>query len=378
MIYYLFSEYFSKGGLILRIAAAAMVGFAVVLLLGRRMIRMLIRRKLGDRPEFDHADLNELTRHKSNTPTMGGALVVLAVFVSTLLFANLGNMYIRMAMLALLWLGLLGGVDDWFKLRLAAGKGTRDGLKMWQKILFQIGLAVLLSIYIYSQGRESHVVDMAGRLVNPAHSFYFPFKSNPIYLPLLAHVIITVLTMVGSSNAVNLTDGMDGLASGCMVIVAAFFLLMAWIAGVAEWSRLFHLPLVAGAAEMTVLCAAMLGACMGFLWYNAHPAQVFMGDTGSLPLGGLIGYVAVVTRQEILLLIAGGVFVMEAVSVMLQVAYFKATRPADGVQGRRLFRCAPLHHHFHLGGWPESKVVVRFWLLGIVFAAIALATLKLR
>ncbi len=236
----------------------------------------------------------------------------------------------------------------------------------------------MLSIFIRSYSSQSYVMDEQGRLTNPAHSFYFPFRSAPIALGSLAYVLITVVTMVGSSNAVNLTDGMDGLASGCVMIVAAFFLLIAWLVGVEAWSKFFSLPLVIGSAEMTVVCGAMLGACMGFLWYNSHPAQVFMGDTGSLPLGGLIGYIAVVTRQELLLLIAGGVFVMEAGSVILQVSYFKLTKPPGGMQGKRLFRCAPLHHHYHLGGWAETKVVVRFWLLGVIFAAIALATLKLR
>jgi len=357
-------------GLILRIAAAAVLGFLIVVLPAPRMIRFLIRRKVGDRPEFDHAGLNELNLEKSQTPTMGGILIVIAIFVSVVLFANVGdNMYIKMALFALIWLGGLGAVDDWIKLRYAAGKGTRDGLKIWEKILFQIGLAVLLSIFMRKYVRYSE----------PATNFYFPFKAAPIAIPLLAHVIITVLTMVGSSNAVNLTDGMDGLAAGCMVIVAGVFLVISWVVGVDVWADFFHLPRVGReAAEMTVLCASILGACLGFLWYNAHPAQVFMGDTGSLPLGGLIGYIAVVTRQEILLLIAGGVFVMEAGSVLLQIGYYKLTKHPDGMPGRRLFRCSPIHHHFHLGGWAESKVVVRFWLLGIIFAALAVATLKLR
>jgi len=360
-------------GLILRIAGAAVTSFLIVLILGPRMIRFLIKRKLGDRPEFDHADLNELSRHKSNTPTMGGILIVIAVFAATVLFANTYNMYIRMAMLTLLWLGGLGAVDDWLKLRYSAGTGSRDGLKMWEKLVFQVGLAVLLAIAMYAYGSRSHVGP-----VNPAHSFYLPFKATPIGLSLMAYVIIVVLTMVGSSNAVNLTDGMDGLAAGCMVIVAGVFLVLSWLVGVAAWAAFFSLPLVAGAAEMTVLCASILGASLGFLWYNAPPAQVFMGDTGSLPLGGLLGYIALVTRQEVLLLIAGGVFVMEATSVALQIIYFKLTKPSGGMPGRRLFRCAPVHHHFHLGGWAETKVVVRFWLLAILFAAMALATLKLR
>lgn len=360
-------------GLILRIVGAAVMSFLIVLLLGPKMIRFLVRKKLGDRPEFDHADLNELTKHKSNTPTMGGILIVIAIFISVVAFANTGNMYIRTAMVVLLLFGGLGGVDDWIKLRYSAGKGTRDGLKMWEKIVFQIGFALLAAIFTYNYGQGS-IID--GQ--NPAHSFYFPFKSDPVPLPQAWYVAITIITLVASCNAVNLTDGMDGLASGCMMICSGVFLALSWIVGVAAWASFFKLPLVFHSQEMAVLCAAMVGACMGFLWYNAHPAQVFMGDTGSQPLGALTGYVAVVTRQEMLLLIAGGVFVIEAASVLMQIGYFKFTKPSKTGEGKRLFRCAPLHHHFHLGGWAESKVVVRFWVMGIIFAALALATLKLR
>ncbi|MCY2929152.1 MAG: phospho-N-acetylmuramoyl-pentapeptide-transferase [Planctomycetota bacterium] len=373
MIYFLFSKYFSEHGLILRIAGAGVMSFALVLALGPRVIRFLTRSKLGDRVDFDHADLNALGRHKGNVPTMGGVLIVGAIIAGVLMFANLGIMYIKMAILAAVWLGGLGAVDDWIKLRYAAKRGSRQGLYSWEKILFQIGLAVLLAIFLYGYSSQSHTAEK----VNPAHQFHFPVLLAPIALAVTPYVITTVLTMVGFSNAVNLTDGMDGLASGCIVIVSGFFLLISWIVGVEQWASYFNMPHVVGSAEMTVLCAAMLGASLGFLWYNALPANVFMGDTGSLPLGGLIGYIAVVTRQELLLIIAGGVFVMEAFSVMLQVTCFKLTKGPGG-QGKRIFRCAPIHHHFHLGGWQENKVVVRFWILAIVLAALALATLKFR
>jgi phospho-N-acetylmuramoyl-pentapeptide-transferase len=353
------------------------MSFLIVMVLGPPLIRFLIRKKLGDRPEFDHADLNELTRHKSNTPTMGGLLIVVSIIASVLVFSDLNNMYIRMAILAVIWLGGLGAVDDWFKIKRAAGETSRDGLQSWQKILFQIGLGVLLSIYMYRYGSLQPWVSVSPD-VNPAHSFYMPFMKDPIKLGILAYIIITVVTMVASSNAVNLTDGMDGLAGGCMIIVTAVFLLISWVVGNTEWSQNMNLDVVPGASEMAVLCAAIIGSCVGFLWYNAPPAQVFMGDTGSLALGGLLGYIAVVTRQEITLLIAGGVFAMEALSVILQVGYFKLTKPKGGMQGKRLFRCAPLHHHFHLGGWAESKVVLRFWIISIILAALALATLKSR
>ncbi|MFP4141224.1 MAG: phospho-N-acetylmuramoyl-pentapeptide-transferase [Phycisphaerae bacterium] len=364
-------------GLLLRITGAGALSFLLVVVLGPKLIRFLMKKKLGDRPEFDHADLNELTRHKSNTPTMGGVLIVVAILLSVLLFADVYNMYIRMALLAAVWLGILGGCDDWIKLRYAAGEGSRDGLKSWQKLLFQVGLAALLSLFMHHYGSESYVW-VEGKAVNPAHGFYLPFLVDPIALSKILYVILAILVMTGSSNAVNLTDGMDGLATGCLMIVASTFLLLSWIVGVREWAMFFHMPLVAGAAEMTVICAAMIGACMGFLWYNAPPAQVFMGDTGSLPLGGLLGYIAVVTRQEVLLVVAGGIFVAEAVSVMLQVGYYKLTKRPGGIEGRRIFRCAPLHHHFHLGGWAESKVVVRFWLVTIMLCALALAMLKMK
>lgn len=373
MIYWLFENYFSSGGLGLRIVLAGVVSFALVILLGPKLIRFLIRRKIGDRPEFDHADLNEITRHKSATPTMGGLLIVVAIFVSLLLFANLHNMYINSALLALVWLGGLGGVDDWLKLRRAAGTGGRDGLKSWEKFIFQVGLAVLLSVYVYRYGSASYLEPG----FNPAHRFFLPFGDISFELSILSYTLIMIFVTAGSSNAVNLTDGMDGLATGNLILVTSFFLIVSWLVGVVRWAALFHMPFVPFSAEMTVLCSAMLGALLGFLWYNAPPAAVFMGDTGSLPLGGLIGYIAVITRQELLLLLVGGVFVMEAVSVILQVGYFKLTK-GDGIEGKRLFRCAPIHHHFHLKGWPETKVVIRFWILGAILTVLALGTLKLR
>jgi phospho-N-acetylmuramoyl-pentapeptide-transferase len=275
---------------------------------------------------------------------------------------------------------VLGAWDDWLKLRRVAGKGSRDGLKSWEKILFQIALAVLLAIFTYKYGSQSGYND-AGQDINPAHNFYLPFTTRVIDLSHfeLGYVVIAALTMVGTSNAVNLTDGMDGLAAGCVMTTSMVLLILSILVGVASYAALFSLKaVVVGAGEMSIVCAAMIGSCLGFLWYNAYPAQVFMGDTGSLTLGGLMGYIAVVTRQELLLVIAGGVFVMEALSVILQVSYFKLTRPSPGAPGKRLFRIAPIHHHFHMGGWAETKVVARFWVLGIVFAALALATLKLR
>lgn len=377
---------------IFRGVLAILVGFAVVWLLGPRVIRTLVWLKIGDQPEFDHATLNRLTQDKRNTPTMGGVLIVSAMIITALLLANLNSFYVRMGLFCLVWLAILGGVDDWLKLTAARRGGTRDGLRSWEKLVFQVALGALLATFFLRFG-ETQAADARFSL-SAEYVPHFNVLNVPLYkgdrfgpfpdasgrpiwlhgvaLPTPIFVVLAVLVIAGTSNAVNLTDGMDGLASGCLALTACVFMVMAYIVGNAELApQLLFFP-IPGAGELAVLCGAAAGACLGFLWYNAYPAQVFMGDTGSLPLGGLMGFVAIVTRLELMLLIVGGVFVVEAVSVMLQVCYFKSTG------GKRLFRCAPIHHHFHLGGWTETQTVTRFWLVGALFAAAALATLRLR
>ena len=354
---------------------AILLGFLVVWLLGPRVIRELRRRKIGDRPEFDHKLLNEDSRNKQDTPTMGGLLIVAAILVCVLLLADLGNYYIRMAVFCMLWLTVLGGVDDWLKLTRAARGGTRDGLKMYEKLLFQIALGVLLGIFIYKFG-EGNVKRFAtfkgGESLEAFRVLIVPFYKTGIELPKAVFFIIAVLVVAGTSNGVNLTDGMDGLAAGCMALCSFVFMVLAFLGGDQGRAQSLLFPYIPHTGELAVLCGAMMGACLGFLWYNCHPAQVFMGDTGSLPLGGLIGYVAMCTRQELMLFIVGGVFVIEAVSVIMQVGYFKMSG------GKRIFRVAPIHHHFRLGGWTETQTVTRFWLVAAIFAGIALATVKLR
>ncbi len=365
-----------------RATVAIIVGFLVVWVLGPKVIRMLIKYKIGDRPEFDHADLNRLTQDKKNTPTMGGILIVTALFVTVLLLADLRSFYVVMGLFCVVWLALLGGVDDWLKLTATRRSGTRDGLRLWEKLVFQVALGALLAIFVLRHGEFIATEDRFD--LSAAYSPFYNVLSIPFYkgeqigdyygvkLATPIFVLIAVVVIAGTSNAVNLTDGMDGLASGCVVQTSLVFMVLAYIVGTAELAHhllFFH---IRGASELAVLCGAALGACLGFLWYNAYPAQVFMGDTGSLPLGGLMGYVAIVTRLELMLFIVGGVFVIEAVSVLIQIFYYRRTG------GKRFFRCAPLHHHFHLGGWTETQTVMRFWLLGAIFAAFALATIKLR
>ncbi len=356
--------------------ASLIGGFFLVWLMGPAVIRQLVRLKVGDVPEHDHQRLNELTAGKKNTPTMGGVLIVVAVLVNALLWANLENFYVRMGLFCVVWLAVVGGVDDWLKLTAARRAGSRDGLRMWEKLMFQVALGALLAIFILRAGESAMVelrfVDVQAAYTPSYNVLSLPFYKQGIELSTPVFVILAVVVLAGTSNAVNLTDGMDGLASGCMVLTAFAFMVFAYVVGSETLARHLLFPHVRGASELAVLCGAVGGACLGFLWYNAHPAQVFMGDTGALPLGGLIGYVAVVTRLEAMLFIVGGVFVIEAVSVLAQIGYFKWTG------GKRLFLCAPIHHHFRLAGWTESQTVIRFWLLAALFAAFALATIKLR
>jgi len=356
-------------------SCAALICFVIMLAFTPRVIRQLIKWKLGDRPEFDNAPLNELTRDKNNVPTMGGVVVLAAIAVAVLLLADLTSFYVRMALVCLVWLGVLGAADDWLKLTSATRHKSRDGLKMHEKLLFQIALGVLLGFFIYNHGSRNFAVigPSIDPLALPSYKiFNVPFYKAGLQLGALGFMVVTVLVMTATSNAVNLTDGMDGLAAGCVAICALVFVILTYIVGTQDLAHKLLFPHVPKSGELVVLCGAIFGASLGFLWYNCHPARVFMGDTGSLALGGMIGYVAVVTRQELMLLLAGGVFVIEALSVISQIGYFKWTR------GRRLFRCAPIHHHFHLGGWSEPQTVVRFWLIAAMFAAFALATTKLR
>lgn len=358
-----------------RATLALITSFGVVLVAGPRVIRWLLKQKVGDNPEFDHATLNELMKDKKNTPTMGGLLIVAAILISSLLLADPGNLYVRLGLFCMIWLAILGGIDDWLKLTAARRAGSRDGLHMWEKLVFQIALGALLAIFILRTGEgnleAARWTDVDADYKPYYNQFNVPFIKYQLPLPTWAFAVITVIVIAGTSNAVNLTDGMDGLASGCMVLTSGSFMVLCYVIGSSVLTAhlsYWHIP---GAGELAVLCGAVAGACLGFLWYNAHPAQVFMGDIGALPLGGLMGFVAVVTRQELMLFVVGGIFVIEAISVLLQIFYFKST-------GKRIFRCAPIHHHFHLGGWTETQTVTRFWLAGVLFMAFALATIKLR
>jgi len=334
---------------ILGVLTALVISFLV----GPVMIRRLSRYKIGQSIRDDGPQSHF---SKAGTPTMGGALILVSIGISTLLWGDLGNRYVWTVLLVTLAFGLIGFVDDYKKLILRNSKGLAARYKyLWQSVC---GLAA--AVFLYSTA------------TSPVETqFIVPFFKQVVVDLGIWYVVLTYLVIVGASNAVNLTDGLDGLAIMPTVMVGGALAIFAYASGNAHFADYLGIPFLPKAGELVVFCGALVGAGLGFLWFNAYPAQVFMGDVGALALGASLGVMAVLVRQEVVLMIMGGVFVMETVSVMLQVLSFKMT-------GKRIFRMAPLHHHFELKGWPEPRVIVRFWILTVILVLIGLATLKLR
>jgi phospho-N-acetylmuramoyl-pentapeptide-transferase len=350
-----------------RSAGAAVTALMLSWWLGPRIIHWLKQLKFGqdytDKAE-EAGGLAARVLSKKGTPTMGGILIVAVLFFSTVLWTQLDNKLVLLTLLSVLVLSGLGFYDDYAKIIQQTGGGTPPRVKL----VAQFALAIFIGVYLLMTPSTSMLVS----------EIMVPFYKHPVASGAgLVGLLIVVLAIVGSSNAVNLTDGLDGLAIGCTLIVGFVFLVFTYVAGNIKAAGYLQIPYVPGAGELTVFCAALIGAGLGFLWFNCHPAQVFMGDTGSLALGGAFGIVAVLIHQPFVLVIAGGVFVAEAVSVLLQTGWFKFTRLRTGT-GRRIFLMAPLHHHFEKKGWQESQVVMRFYILCVLCAVAALATLKLR
>ncbi len=339
--------------LTLRAIFGVLTALGISLWLGPYMIRRLSYHQIGQSVR-DDGPKSHLS--KAGTPTMGGALILVSIAISTLLWSNLANKYIWVVMLVTGVFGAVGWVDDYRKVVEKSSRGLPARWKyFWQSLA---GLGAALFLYYTAQG--------------PAETaLIVPFFKNISIQLGPAFVLLTYLTVVGTSNAVNLTDGLDGLAIMPTVLVSAALGVFAYVSGHANFAQYLLIPAIPGSGELVVFCGAIAGAGLGFLWFNTYPAQVFMGDVGALALGAALGVIAVIVRQEIVLIIMGGVFVMETVSVILQVASFKLT-------GRRIFRMAPLHHHFELKGWPEPRVIVRFWIITLVLVLIGLATLKIR
>ena len=351
-----------------RSAGALLTALMLSWWLGPKIIRWLKQLKFGQEYADKAEEVGKLeTRFisKRGTPTMGGFLIVLVMDVTALLWAQ-WNTLLLLTLISVLVLAGLGFYDDYAKITRQTNKGAPPRIKLWVQVL----LAIFIAVYLFLDPKTENLIS----------EVMVPFKKYPILTGtggILAGLLLTSLTIVGSSNAVNLTDGLDGLAIGCTILVSLVFTVLTYLAGNAKLAVYLSIPAVEGAGELTVFCAAMIGAGLGFLWFNCHPAQVFMGDTGSLALGGALGIIAVLIHQPLVLVIAGGVFVVEALSVIVQTSWFKFTKRRYGV-GRRVFRMAPLHHHFEKMGWHESQVVTRFYILGVLCAVVALGTLKIR
>ncbi len=352
-----------------RAAGAGLTAFVFCLLFGNRVILKLTSLKVGQpiRTKEEVHRLAELHGGKGGTPTMGGILIIGALLTATLLWARPTNPFIWALVFTTLGLGALGFMDDYLKVTRKKSAGASGKMKL----IVQFIVAIIAVGIVYFE--ERNAMAQAGEAVKPFISaFYVPFMKDPLIkdMGLFTFVLLPVI-IVGASNAVNLTDGLDGLAAGCTVSVAFAYALFTYVAGHSEVAEYLLLPHNQHSGEVAVFCAALIGSGLGFLWFNCHPARVFMGDTGSLALGGILGMVAICCKQELLLAVVGGVFVIEALSVILQVGSFKLT-------GKRIFKMAPIHHHFELMGWSESRVIIRFWIVSIMFALFGLMTLKLR
>jgi len=351
------SQYFSGFSVLnyitVRTAMAALTALGISFLLGPKMIRKLTYLQIGQSVRSDGPSTHLI---KTGTPTMGGVLILLSIFTSTLLWSDLTNQYVWIVLLVTLLFGVIGWVDDYRKVVKKDSKGI---VAKW-KYLWQSIVALIAAVVLYSIGN----VGVENELIVPF------FKDIAVPLGIF-YIVLTYFVIVGSSNAVNLTDGLDGLAIMPIVLIGSALGLVGYLAGHTEFAEYLHIPYVIGAGEVGIFCAALAGAGLGFLWFNTYPAQIFMGDVGSLSLGAALGVIAVIIRHEIVFFIMSGVFVAEAISVMVQVTSFKLT-------GRRVFLMAPIHHHFELKGWPEPRVIVRFWIITVMFVLLGLVTLKLR
>jgi phospho-N-acetylmuramoyl-pentapeptide-transferase len=338
-----------------RAAAALGTSFIICIVFGRPIINQLTRLKIWQNIRTKPIDgLFPLHKQKEGTPSMGGLIILLGVLVSTLLWADLKNSYIIVILGATIWFGFIGFMDDYLKLV----KDKSSGLTITAKLIGQVLIGLVIGLYIYYNPQISQHLDI-------------PFLKDLTVNLGMFYILFVMLVIVGSSNAVNLTDGLDGLAIGCVIMVALALAGLSYLSGHVKFSEYLHIMNIAGAGELSIFCASIIGSGLGFLWYNSYPAEVFMGDTGSLALGGALGIVAVFIKKELILLLIGGIFVFEALTVILQVASFK-------LRGKRIFLVAPFHHHLQMKGWPEPKIIIRLWLVAAILALLSLVTLKLR
>lgn len=334
---------------------AALTSFALTVILTPYLIKKIKQIGAGQNVRREYCDeLFKLHSNKQGTPTMGGIVIVFSILIATLLWSAFLNRYVLITLFGLVWLAVIGFTDDYIKFT----KKRSMGLSLKEKLTAQLFLGLIVAIFIYFDPQINTKLDI-------------PFFKNEVINLGILYLLFVLIVIVGASNAVNVTDGLDGLATGCVIMAACVYAILSYVTGNIKFSHYLLIPYIRGSAELTIFCAAMIGAGLGFLWYNSYPASIFMGDVGSLSLGGGIGIVAVLIKKEILLIIVGGIFFTEALSVLLQIFSVR-------IRGKRIFKIAPLHHHFQLTGMHESKVIIRFWIIGIILMLITLVTLKLR
>jgi len=352
LLYGVFSPFRVFSYLTFRSAFAALTTLLICFIFGGKIIEFLQKLKVGQNIRADGPESHLI---KKGTPTMGGIFIILSVVIAMLVWGDLQNKMIWITMSAFLAFGMIGFLDDYLKLK----RHNSEGLPAWAKLAGQFAVAIIIVLILYFTGDNTTTV------------LYIPFFKDPVLDMGWVWIPFAVLLVVGESNAVNFSDGLDGLLAGLLILVFITLAILTYITGRIDYSAYLGIPYIPGAGELTVFCLAAAGACVGFLWFNAHPAEVFMGDVGSLSLGGVIAVISLITKKELLILVIGGVFVLEIASVIIQVVSFKLRK-------KRVFKMAPLHHHYELIGWPETKTVIRFWILGGLFAIIALSTLKIQ
>jgi len=376
MLYYLLHDYFNVIKYIsFRAAGAAITALFICFLIGPKIIRTLIVSHFGETirkngPESHHK--------KEGTPTMGGIIILMAIILPTFLWAKLSNPFIQIILVAVVWMGLIGFIDDYLKIKKKYTKGLIARYKITGQIILGLFISYMLISYTANEQIFSYSI-IKNNLIEPIGigSISIPFFADGYFDLQYFYILLIITIIMATSNAVNLTDGLDGLATGLTAISCLVFAVIAYASSRFDFSNYLNIIYIPNSGELFIFCLAAVGSCIGFLWYNAHPAKIFMGDTGSLALGAALGTLAILLKKEILLIIVGGVFVLESLSVILQVLYFKYTKRKYG-NGKKIFKMAPLHHHFELSGWSENHVVVRLWIIGILLALLSLTTFKLQ
>ena len=374
MIYYFLNDSYNLIHYIsFRAAGAAITALIFCFLIGPRIIRTLVKHNYSETIRTNGPGSHLI---KEGTPTMGGIIIILSIILPTILWAKLDNIFIIVILISTLWMGIIGFIDDYLKIKIKISKG----LIARYKLIGQIALGIFISYIIFCSNSsiEYNIVNLDKTLSTiPSSSITLPFLANGFLNIGFIYIVLIIAMITATSNSINLTDGLDGLATGLTAIATLVFGAIAYASGRIDFSNYLNIIYIPGAGELFIFSLALIGACIGFLWFNAYPASIFMGDTGSLSIGAALGTLAILLKKEILLIIIGGVFVIESLSVIIQVIYFKLTKRKYG-QGKRLFKMAPLHHHFELNGWPETHVVIRFWIIGIILALLSLTSFKIQ